>query len=213
MSFVEQRLPIKVAYGSQGGPGYSTRIIAAASGYEDRNANWSYPRHDFDWHTSGVTESDMEQALTAFHAVKGSLHGFRVRDGRDYKSCLLANDPAYDDQIIGAGDGVEDVFQLQKRYTWGGQSTTRIIRKPDPEFTPLVGVLGVARLQGDGTYPWSWSSSTGLITFTGTLPPSGDVTAGFLFDVPVRFTTDNWADVYLAYRIGQTTIPLIEIRI
>ena len=212
MAFIEERLPIKVTYGSQGGPGYSTRIITAASGFEDRNANWSTPRHNFEWQTSGVTEADMEQLGIAFHAAKGSFNGFRVRDERDYKSCLLADTPAYDDQIIGTGDGVTAAYQLKKTYTWGGESTERLIRKPDPDFTPLIGVLGSARLQADATYPWSWDSTTGIITFTGTVPPSGNVTAGFQFDCAVRWTTDNFADVYLAYQIGQTSIPLIGIR-
>jgi len=213
MAFLESRLPVGVTYGSQGGPGYNTRIISAASGYEDRNANWSYPRHVFEWETSGVLDNDMETLRDFFHALKGALHGFRVRDERDYKSCDLAAAPAYDDQIIGTGDGAEDTFQLIKTYTYGALSTARIIQKPDPDFTPLVGVLGSARLEGDGTYPWSWDSATGIITFTGTVPPSGNVTAGFQFDVPVRFSTDNLVDVFLAFEVGRAAVPIIEIRV
>jgi len=212
MAFLESRLPVGVTYGSQGGPGYNTRIVTSASGHEDRNANWSFARHTFEWQTSAVTEPDMEQLRIFFHALKGSWAGFRVRDERDYKSCLKADDPAYDDQILGVGDGVEDTFQLKKTYTYGALSAERTIQKPDANFTPLVGVLGSARLEADATYPWSWDSTTGEITFTSTVPPSGNVTAGFLFDVPVRWSTDNLIDVFLAYEMGQSQIPIIEIR-
>ncbi len=213
MAFLEERLPVGVAYGSQGGPSYRTRIVTSASGHEDRNSEWSYPRHVFEWTTSGNYDSDMETLTRFFHALKGAWCGFRVRDERDWKSCPILEYPAFDDQVIGTGNGVTAEFQLIKTYTYGAQSTIRQIRKPDPDFTPLIGVMGSARIQGDVTYPWSWNSTTGIVTFTGTVPPSGDVTAGYQFDVPVRFSTDNLMDVYLSYKIGKAQIPIIEIRV
>lgn len=212
-AFLEERLPVGVTYGSQGGPGYSTRIVSSASGWEDRNANFQFARHTFEWKTSGITDLQAEQLRNFFHVLKGSWCGFRVRDERDYKSCSIASSPAFDDQIIGAADGVTDTFQLKKTYTYGAMTAERVIKKPDPYFTPLIGVLGAQVLEADATYPWTWNSTTGLITFTGTLPPAGNITAGFLFDVPVRWATDNLMDVHLAWEMGQAQIPIIEIRV
>ena len=60
---------------------------------------------------------------------------------------------------------------------------------------------------------WSVSTVSGLVTFT-TAPGAGvAITAGFEFDVPVRFATDA-LDVTLDFeRLGSiTSIPLVEIR-
>ena len=40
MSFDEIELPLRVGFGSKGGPNFSTEIIVIDSGYERRNQNW-----------------------------------------------------------------------------------------------------------------------------------------------------------------------------
>jgi uncharacterized protein (TIGR02217 family) len=60
---------------------------------------------------------------------------------------------------------------------------------------------------------WSVNTTTGVVTF-GSAPGAGvAVTAGFEFDVPVRFDTDV-LDVRLDLeRLGSiTSIPLLELR-
>ena len=60
---------------------------------------------------------------------------------------------------------------------------------------------------------WSVDTTTGLITFT-TAPANGAaITAGFEFDVPVRFDTDQLDVTLDIERLGSiTSIPLIEVR-
>jgi uncharacterized protein (TIGR02217 family) len=71
-----------------------------------------------------------------------------------------------------------------------------------------VALDGVAQASG-----WSVDTTTGQITFT-TAPASGViVTAGFEFDVPVRFDTDQLDVTHDLERLGSiTSIPLIEVR-
>ncbi len=60
---------------------------------------------------------------------------------------------------------------------------------------------------------WSVNTATGSVTFT-TAPGAGvAITAGFEFDVPVRFDTDMLDVTLDLERLGSiTSIPLLEIR-
>ena len=52
MSFIETpRFPDDIAYGAQGGPMYSTDVVATASGYEKRNQNWAQRASSSMWAT------------------------------------------------------------------------------------------------------------------------------------------------------------------
>ena len=71
-----------------------------------------------------------------------------------------------------------------------------------------VALDGVEQLSG-----WSADTTTGVLTF-GTAPAAGvAITAGFAFDVPVRFDTDALDVTLDLERLGSiTSIPLLEIR-
>jgi len=142
-----------------------------------------------------------------FEARNGRLYGFRWKDWGDYKSCLPSGTPSATDQTIGTGDGTTGAFQLVKAYSSGAQTWTRSITKP---------VAGTVTLALDGVMQntgWSVDTTTGLVTFT-TAPASGaTITAGFEFDVPVRFDTDQLDVTHDLERLGSiTSIPLIEVR-
>ena len=110
-------------------------------------------------------------------------------------------------QPIGTGDSTTTGFQLLKRYASGGQIWTRTITKP---------VAGTVRIALDGAEQlggWSVDMTTGVVTFSAA-PGSGvHITAGFEFDVPVRFDTDTLDVTLDIERLGSiTSIPLLEIR-
>ena len=109
--------------------------------------------------------------------------------------------------MIGTGDGATTAFQLVKRYASGSQTWERTITKP------VVGSVTVAIDGVEQTTGWSVDTTTGLITFT-TAPATGaTITAGFEFDVPVRFDTDTLDVTLDIERLGSiTSIPLLEIR-
>jgi len=60
---------------------------------------------------------------------------------------------------------------------------------------------------------WSVDTTTGIVTFSAAPGAGVAITAGFEFDVPVRFDTDV-LDVTLDFeRLGSiTSIPLLELR-
>jgi uncharacterized protein (TIGR02217 family) len=109
------------------------------------------------------------------------------------------------------GDGVQTTFALAKTY--GGVHTPyqRPIAKP-VAGSVRVAVGGIEQTEG---VDFACDSSTGVITFLAGHAPGADaaVTAGFLFDVPVRFDTDYLEVDLTAFAAGAIPkIPLIEIK-
>jgi len=207
MAFHEVRFPDDISRSARGGPERRTQIVELASGDEERNASWANSRRRYDA-AYGIRRADDLAAVVAFfEARNGRLYGFRWKDWADFKSCVPSQTSAATDQNIGTGDGTATDFLLVKAYTSGAQTWTRTITKP-VDGTVKVAIDGVEQTSG-----WSVDTTTGLITFT-TAPDAGAViTAGFEFDVPVRFDTDM-LDVTLDIEwLGSiTSIPLIEVR-
>jgi uncharacterized protein (TIGR02217 family) len=207
MAFHEIRFPDSISRGAKGGPERRTRIVELASGDEERNASWANSRRRYDV-SYGVRRADDLAAVVAFfEARNGRLHAFRFKDWSDYKSCLPSAAPSPTDQIIGTGNGSTTVFQLVKTYTSGAQSWARAILKP-VAGTVTISLNGVA--QGSG---WSVNTTTGIVTFA--VPPTTGavIRAGFEFDVPVRFDTDELPVTLDIERTGSIpSIPLIEVR-
>lgn len=208
MAFHEVRFPDNISRGARGGPERRTQIVELASGAEERNASWANSRRRYDV-AYGIRRADDLAAVVAFFEARtGRLHGFRFKDWADFKSCLPSQTPGWTNQPIGTGNGAATLFQLTKRYTSGAQSWTRAITKP-VAGTVTVALNGTPQVSG-----WSVSTATGLITFT-TAPALGvAITAGFEFDVPVRFDTDALDVTLDLERLGSiTSIPLIELRL
>lgn len=136
------------------------------------------------------------------------LHGFRWRDRLDHASAAPGLAVSATDQVLGAGDGETLTFQLTKIYGGAFAPYARPIAKP---------VAGSVRIAVDGVEledDFTVDVTTGVVTFD-TPPGIGDaVTAGFLFDVPVRFDTDYLEVDLSAFEAGAIPkIPLIEIRV
>ena len=207
MAFHEVRFPDDISRGARGGPERRTQIVDLASGDEERNASWANSRRRYDV-AYGIRRADDLAAVVAFfEARNGRLYGFRWKDWADWKSCLPSGTPAATDQTIGTGDGATTDFQLVKVYSSGSQSWTRTITKP-VSGTVLVAIDGTVQSSG-----WSVDTTTGIVSFT-TAPAAGAaITAGFAFDVPVRFDTDTLDVTLDIERLGSiTSIPLIEVR-
>lgn len=209
MSFLEVQFPINLAFGSTGGPERRTDVVSLASGFEERNSTWANSRRRYDATRALESVNDVYAILELWEAAGGRLRGFRFRDPFDYKSKRPLDPVGPFDQAIGSGDGVDATFQLVKAYTRGGQTWTRTIAKP-VAGTVRVGVNG-AELAGSA---FTVDATTGLVTLSA--PPANGhaVTAGFEFDVPVRFDTDKLDLTLAGFRCGEIPqIPLIEIRV
>ncbi len=207
MAFHEVRFPDNISRGARGGPERRTQIVELASGDEERNASWANSRRRYNAAYGVRRADDLASVVAFFEARNGRLYGFCWKDWGDYKSCLPSATPAATDQEIGTGDGTTTAFQLVKAYTSGAQTWARAITNP-VSGTVAVAIGGTVQSSG-----WSVDTTTGLVTFT-TAPASGTaITAGFEFDVPVRFDTDRLDVTHDIERLGSiTSIPLIEVR-
>jgi uncharacterized protein (TIGR02217 family) len=207
MAFHEVRFPDDIGRGARGGPERRTQIVTLASGDEERNATWANSRRRYDV-SYGIRRADDLATVVAFFEARGArLHGFRFRDWSDYRSGPPSQTPSPFDQPVGVGGGTTKAFQLIKRYASGDHDWIRTITKP-VAGTVRVALAGVE--QGSG---WSVDVATGIVSF-GVAPGSGvTITAGFEFDVPVRFDSDALDVTLDLERTGSiTSISLVEIR-
>jgi len=201
--FHDIRFPLHLAFGASGGPIRQTSILPLASGGEARNSRHRHSRRRYNAVAGLKSEKQAIEILSFFEARFGALYGFRFRDPLDYQS---AKDITPTDQHLGYGDGERSNFQLRKAYGDEPYIYWRPITKP------VSGSVRVA-INGIEISAFSVDHLTGLVQLN-TPPTSGDIiTAGFEFDVPVRFASDALDIVLDDFGATQIQdIPLIEIR-
>lgn len=193
-------------------PRFSTNMVAVASGAEQRNQNWQHPLHSF----AAPEAVECHEHLVALHnlwmTTRGPLHTFAFRDPLDFASRDL---PAPDvapatlltDQVLGIGDGTRTQFQLLRRYNFGGQFYDRLI------YHPIVSSVEVG-LNATPAPSFTVSRETGVVTITPAPANGVVVTAGFLFDVEVRFEGDDSYDgIVRSWRVsGHADLVFQEVR-
>ena len=206
MAFHPIRFPLDVALDARGGPERATDIVSLASGREERNSRWSRSRHRYNAGYGIKSRADMQAVLAFFEERRGRFHSFLWRDALDRSSHGGEGTPTPLDQAIGTGDGTRTAFQLIKTYGASFDPYLRPITKP-VAGSVRVAVGGVEQMSG-----WTADVSTGLVTFTAAPAAAAAITAGFLFDVPVRFDIDR-LDIELTSfdAANAPSIPLIEV--
>jgi uncharacterized protein (TIGR02217 family) len=182
---------------------FSTNIVTTLSGHERRNSSWENARLSYDVSPGVRSENDLGILLAFFRARHGPAVGFRFTDPFDNSSHMMTGAPDKLDQILGTGDAVRTAFPLIKTYGTDGQ--IRRITRPVPSSV-TVAVNNVAAT--------GWSLTAGGIIEFQTAPAMGAmITAGFRFDVPVRFATDRLDFARATFGAGDMpTIALVEIR-
>jgi uncharacterized protein (TIGR02217 family) len=184
-------------------PAFSTAIVTTAAGAEQRNADWADARMRFDAGPGLCSEADVAMLLAFFRARRGAARAFRFRDPFDFSSGGEAPSPT--DQMLGVGDGTTTGFALVKRYG-----------DDDPQLRPITRpVAGSVRVAVNGVEKASgWALMPGGRIVFDTAPMAGAaVTAGFLFDVPVRFEADSLEVSRSTFLAGEVpSVLLIEVR-
>ncbi len=212
MSFHEVRFPTDISRNAHGGPERRTDVVVLGSGFEERNSRWADSRRSYNAGYGVKSIDDLHAVIAFFEERRGRLHAFRWKDHADCKSCAPGQAPSALDQVLGSGTGTRATFQLVKQYGSGTTAWSRSIRKP-VAGTVLVAVAGTPKTFG---VDYTVDATTGVVTFlAGHLPPAGaSVTAGFEFDVPVRFDTDKLEVNLQGFRHGAIpAIAIIEVRL
>ncbi len=205
--FHEVLFPLDVALRGSGGPQRLTEVVTLASGREHRNGRWADSRRRYDA-GFGIRSLDALHAVIAFFEERrGRLYGFRYRDRVDFRSGPPGRPPDPLDQSLGLGDGARTTFALTKTYGTGPNPYTRAIAKP-VAGSVRVAVAG-AELAADA---FACDPATGLVSLARPPGAGQTVTAGFAFDVPVRFDTDELTIDLAAFTAGEIPkVPLVEI--
>jgi uncharacterized protein (TIGR02217 family) len=212
MNFHEIRFPTDISRGAQGGPERRTDVVVLGSGFEERNARWADSRRSYNAGYGVKSLDDLHAVIAFFEERRGRLYGFRWRDHADGKSCAPGGVPSPLDQQIGIGDGTQAAFQLAKVYGAAHAPWSRRIAKP-VSGTLRVAVDGDELIAGTG---FTVDGTTGCVQFLpGHVPGDGAVvTAGYEFDVPVRFDTDRLEINVHGFRHGAIPhIPVVEVRL
>lgn len=180
MSFLETpRFPDRISQNMEVSISWSTRVVLLASGYEQRNIEWSAARARYNIGTAIKSADELKEIIAWIRATQGRGHGFRIKDPTDYQTTA-----ADDDGYIGTG-GVGDgtpTGQLYKVYVTGALSEARLISKP-------VSGQVVFYLDGNLITP-TLDTTTGIATFTvldsasvvNATPASGNATTVELSD-------------------------------
>ena len=206
MGFDNVRFPLSISRGLSGGPERRTDVVMSASGHEERNARWADSRRSFNVGYGVKSVDDLQSVISFFEERRGRLYAFRFRDYTDFKSCLPAQMITTADQVIGTGDGVTKTFQLTKTYGTVRPWTRTIV-------APVAGTV-IAAVNGTPTSAFIVDVNTGLLSFNADQIPSvgAIITAGFEFDVPVRFDTDKIKINLSQFQAGEIPdVPLIEV--
>lgn len=214
MAFHDVQFPTDVSYGSRGGPGFNTAVVATKADAEQRIPRRQIPRRS--WNAAyGVKSVEQVAAVRTFYTARmGAAHSFRYKDFSEFTTAEdHISPPTNTDETLGSipSGGAPYTFQARKTFTSGGVTITQNITKPIPD-TVVVAVNGVALIPStdfivDGT--------TGEITITTSQTIGQTVTYGAEYDHHARFA--EAVDDLLAVSIDNFSnysiddIPLVEV--
>lgn len=205
-AFDDVIFPLALGREASVSPTFSTQTVESLSGHERRSSDWADARMRFDVGPGVRSESDVAELIGFFRARRGAARGFRFTDPFDDRSCAMDATPGPLDQFLGTGDGAASAFQLCKYYGTAGEAQQRIITRP---------VAGSIRVAVDGierTSGWR-HAGLGVIAFDAAPAEGAAITAGFRFDVPVRFAEDVLEVSRTTFAAGEVpSVPLVELR-
>lgn len=179
--FIESRFPGCPSFGFQWRPFFQNEHIQNTTGDETPFRHWAYPLHDCQVTVGPRMDDEIDALLEFFFAMGGSYYGFRMKNHGEFKTCRPSETVSATDQpTLDLSDSSNDEVQLIKRYTVGSTNQDRYILKPVAGTVVLAdsgGLISPAEYTVDHT--------TGRVLFS--TPPTGPVTWGGEFDLPMRF--------------------------
>jgi uncharacterized protein (TIGR02217 family) len=203
--FDDVTFPIEIGQEAEVTAEFSTNVVTMLSGQERRNTDWADARLSYDVAPGVRSEGELATLIAFFRARRGAAIAFRFADPFDDSSNGATGVPTALDQVVGVGDGVTTAFALIKTYGAGASVQMRRITRPRTGSV-VVAVNGIV------VTGWSFGA-LGQINFE-TAPAIGaQITAGFRFDVPVRFAEDRLNASRATFAAGSfASVPLIEVK-
>lgn len=205
MAFDDVQFPTTVSRGASSKPRRITDIVTLRSGAEERNTIWANSRRTFD---VGIGLRNLEDVYVVeefWEGRRGPLRSFRFKDWSDFKS--VSPNTTISDTDEALSQLTSTTYQLQKVYSSASNPWTRAVTKP------VSGTVIIRDNTGSLTegVDFTVNHLTGIVTFN--VAPTGTPTAGFEFDVPVRFQDDTIEINVELFNVGSMpAIILVEVR-
>ncbi len=160
--FLEERLPVGVAMGSEYADEYAVEISTTAGGNEHRRLIHPFPTRHFTIAYTMETSEYWDQILAIYHRAYGMFAGFRVKCLDDFTTNDRTAAPtAFDQTLTSLSAGV---YQLRKEYGDGASPIT--IGPPERTiFKPVAGTVHVGVGSTEYLSGWTVDNTTGLVTF------------------------------------------------
>lgn len=194
MTFARVQIEECPGFGFQVSPEFQTNIQNIQSGREKRNGDWDVVRHRFSVPYNNISLAAYRNIKPVFLTMRGRLNTFMQKDWTDFQAV---------DELFGAGDGVEDTFQLRKVSTEDTLTYERIITKLAPGVQVFVdGVLDPSAVV---------DLDTGEVVFLSPPTLGAVLTWTGEFFVHVRFDTDSFPFNYANLDAMVGTLDLLEV--
>lgn len=162
--FLEERISLRIRYGTSYGDEYNVRIVETAADSEHRTLVHPFPKRNFHISYREENAALYAQVVNLYHRVFGRFAGFRAQCSDDFTTNGLTTAPTAFDQtltLVSAG-----VYQLQKTY--GLDKTALSIGRPSRViYKPVTGttLVAVGAVAMAATL-WTVDTVTGRVTFT-----------------------------------------------
>lgn len=182
-----------VDYGFEGGARYKTDSSETSNGFEERDSDWKYGKHEFEASFGDISDERRDFIVMVFHTCRGSRHSFKFYDW---------NDRYIENQVLLCGTvGTTDPIQLYKKYEGFGQAFT---------IRPIQALKEVVLYDEDDVeVPGTWDMDTGI--FTPDNPwGAGPYTVDAEFYVWVHFDDDYNPMTINSWRANTAKVRLVE---
>lgn len=193
MTFIDERLPPRIAAGFKGGPLWNTRINTRRNGRENRNRQWLHAQYKYTANFGAFNDADRQTLVRIFQATAGRWAAFRFKDPTDY---------FVTGEVLAPEFGTSTPIQLIRTYWFGSASSVSLIQAP---------VGGTVTVYRNGVaVAGTLDAMTGI--FTPAAPWAlGDYTWSGQYDRWVRFDSDWGAFVANAQGVWTADMELIEV--
>ena len=145
-----------------------------------------------------INEEEKDSIIAFFRIMQGQLNSFYFKDFFDFSGT---------EEFLGVTDGLNDKFQLQKKYFFENKNNafTRNIANPIKETVQIF-------LDNIAIYDFQVNEENGEVTLDFTPKKDAVVTASFEFNLIVRFNSDSLSIIKInnnSYQIEN--LELIEV--
>lgn len=202
MAFINRRISLSSRMGTSFSENFAVQHHKDVGGSEYSRSIHPFAMLEYTLNYSNmIRDTEAREILELYQEAGGTFAAFRLKHKQEFTTKNKKLPPtALDQPLINLGD---NKYQLVTWYGTPGPATKRRLIKKPVAGTVLIGVGGV-----DVTTGFTVNYKNGVVTFSSA--PSGVVTGGCEFDIPMRFAAD-YSGTMNDNNVISSVINLIEV--